>query len=213
MELGRTLLELRTELMTRGYDAIDTATLDAAINSSLYRILGARRWDFMVANTEQVLPVGAESILLATATARRIDGVVLKRSTTDRWQLEYLPLEQFYQRHADEAATGEPEVWSQEGGNILIHPTATVAATLELRYHVGGVKLVATTDRALIPSAYTQVILDGAVKRLAARQRDWNAASTAEADFQAGLKEMRDFYGLQQRQQSARVVASGYYDA
>lgn len=206
---GPTLLELRTDVIDRGY-ASSTPGLDSAINSAYREIMAAYRWEFLeTASSSLSLVADSASLSLgAIDDLLHIEAVRLDGTVVNEPELVWLPQQALRRLLARDTTTGTPCNWTQQGASLLVYPTPDQAYVLTIDYTQEAPDLVDDTDQAALPHAYMDAITWGAIAVLAFRQRDWFAQQTASAMREAAVQRMIRRYGLRQRQTSDQMQSN-----
>lgn len=208
-----TVNQLLDQLQARGYgfdlDTVQIQLLESAYN----RILNARRWTFLDATETVQLPAGQSNIDLAidlTGDVRFLDAVRFDDYDDPR----FLPYQQFMHDSQD-GSTGVPRLWTVRNGEVLFHPTPTVTLDVSIDYNERPDALSSLTpavDDIALPDPYDELVVLGAIKEMAFRERDWDARAAAQQDYNVLLGECLAEHGLEQRQNSKNVVNSGFFD-
>jgi hypothetical protein len=213
--VARTLAQLRTALQTRGY-ATDTAPAQTeAINSVYRRIIGMRRWPWLevIKDTTVSTTAGDDSYTLASidATVLHVDAVRAEQGT-EYYELVYRRPQEFREFQHASREQGTPRYWTRIGDSIYLWPVPDGAYTLSVDFVQDPADLSGDSDTTLIPDAYSDVLVWGALTSIAYRERDFEAYATARQEYGTILVDMMNEYGLRQRQNASRVVESGWYD-
>ena len=85
-------------------------------------------------------------------------------------------------------------------------------ALISYFYCIEPPDMVNPTDVPLVPLAYQDAIVSGAICRMAFRQRDWIGLELWTAKYQADVQRMKEEYLVKQRQSSSEVKRSGYWN-
>lgn len=207
--LGPTLTQLQSSIQARGHGADTVSAQTDAINATLRRLYGMRRWQFLDARapTNLLATVNNPVVsLTGVADLLHVDAVRVEKGL-DTWDLDYLPAEELRRREWADRQADRPLYWTRQGDELWLYPRPNQAYIVGVDYIKTPVDLVAGADRAALPATYTDVVVWGALIDLAFRQRDWNAAAIAERQFEKRLAEMIVQFGLKQRQTSSQVAA------
>lgn len=215
MNLG----QLRTAIQARGYGT-DTVTHQNQLINSVYRRVSAmHQWPWLeVTKTFSTTP-GTDTYTFSGLTVTdfvHAQSLRIYDSVTGEAlgsQL-YLRPQDFYdiQREAV-TASGTPEAWTVDNANgqIVLWPIPDVAYSVEFHYVKRPPELSADGDTPLMDSEYHDVLVWGAVKDLAYRERDTSGYSIANSEYLMALKEMERAYGVKNRQNSSQVRRSGHW--
>ncbi len=205
------LADYRASVRALGYDGLTDAQVDVAIQQARRRVFQDRRWSFLEAgNTSLSTANGVATVSLAAITdLAHLDSV--RHTTAQRDPLAWRPyqiLRDLRQNHPDDS--GPPEYWTRYNGALLLWPTPDAAYALDIAYIKYPGDLVAATNDT-VPDRYRDLVTWGAVIPLAFRQREFQAASSAENVYDQLLAQYFALDATEQRQTSRQVI-SGYWD-
>lgn len=214
------LSDLVTEVSARGYtfpqDITDpTNPIVRALNTTYRTVCGEQRWPFLEKeNSSIVTSVGVGSYALSAITdLRQLDAVRLQDGTGDTRDMKNIDPQAFKSRVAGNLdGNGTPWIWTQHAGNLLLYPVPDGQYTLLIDYICQVPDLAAPTDVPVLPATYHGVLVEGAVLRVAFRERDLLSQELASGYYEEMMTQMRQEYLLRQRQTSSEVVRSGYWD-
>jgi hypothetical protein len=177
-----TFLQLLTEFYARGFDylADDAAGITRAkawVNQSYLELCEEEPWPFLLTTASGAAP-------LALTDIRSIHGV--RDTVTNRV---------LHPADEDELAdsftlttTGSPTFFYVDDTTVRTYP---VGGTLSVRYWRVPAPLSADGDVAVVPDRFTNLIVDGAVRRAFVNVNAHTEAQAAEAERQRGLDLMR----------------------
>lgn len=189
------LAQIRTEVQARGYDYVATSRIDLWIGQTYEWVCGQQAWPFLEATAtgtapldipdlSQVLFVGAGDTVLEGADLRDI--------------LDADP---------SLAATGTPGNWYLDLNTVKVWP-ADAAAVLTVRYVRKPPALTDVTE-PLLPSAYHEILVDGAVLRGLKDNDEYDTASALQNVIDLQVEGMKDAV-LQRNYQNPTIqVQSG----
>ncbi len=204
------LADYRTAVRLLGYDGASDAQVDAAIQQARRRVFQDRRWSFLEAgNTSLSTISGIATVSLAAITdLGNLDSVRLVQTPDSLQWRPYQLLRDLRQNHPYDS--GSPEYWTRHADALLLWPTPDAAYVLDIAYVKYPGDLVAATNDT-VPDRYRDLVTWGAAIPLAFRQRDFQAASSAENVYAQLLARYFAQDGTEQRQTSRQVI-SGYWD-
>ena len=210
------LADLRLSLQQKGYGT-DTATAQTSMLNSVYRrIVGMRRWWFLDRYNDTSLSavVGQQAYTLTSISdLLHIDAVRLEFGETRLPGLAYLqPLKFAEIAHLDHD-NGEPRYWTLVNSFLQLYPRPDKAYQIYLDYVKDPPDLVADDDLPVIPLAYSDALVWGAIRELTFRERDTEGWALANTEYATRIADMTHQDGLRQRQTPSEVVYTGEIDA
>lgn len=202
---------LQTAVQAKGYGT-DTATAQIELLNSVYRRLcGLHRWPWLEKQDTSISTVvGTGSYVLTGITdLLRVDAVHIT-SGTEYPELEYRPpLELRDLDHVDRA-TGVPKYWSVLDQKLQFWPRPDKVYSVTIDYIFDPPELVAAGAAPIFDATFHDILVWGAVKEIAFRERDWNAVSWAKNEYEVSLAQMERSYGIRQRQTASHVRQSDF---
>lgn len=209
------LTQLQTQLQAFGYGTETTAQQTAFLNDAYRTICGGDRWPFLEKQNNVLTVVPPSNVVdLSTITdLAELDSVRIA-IPSDQTQfynitnIEPQPMRDL--EHGDQEAA-VPSHWSIVANKLHLWPFPDQAYTMYIDYIFIPADLAAGTDVPVIPVIYHDVIVWGAVKMMAQRERDIYSANMAEQVYEEKLKSFKEAYQLRQRQNSSTVKDSGYW--
>lgn len=212
---ARTLAQLRTAVEDHGYGN-DLATQQTTWLNEEYRNLGGmRRWSWLQARFNGTVPALSAFYTPTATDIRSPDRVYMAANATD-YPMEWKPAAWLIKRQQGDlatGATGTPRYWTWAFGGILFYPVLDVDYAIRFDYTKNVVPLVADSDVPLVPEAYDDILVWGAVARSAVRQNNWLTRDFAIQQKETLLNRMDAEEGLKQTQSSQEVEWTGFWDA
>jgi hypothetical protein len=217
MNLG----QLQTAVQALGYGS-DTATQQAYFLNAVYReVCSSDRWPFLESqNLVQTMSIGSNTIAIPTDLngdpIEFIDavrwGIGAPSATNSMYDTDNVEPQVMRSLEVNwNGQTGTPEKWSLIAGVIHVWPWPDQVYTLYIDYTEGPADLVSSTDTPVIPARWHDVLVFGAAKYMAQRERDIYSTETWDGVYEQKLQKMRQSYFLRQRQTSSTVAKSGFY--
>jgi hypothetical protein len=182
MNLGqlRTALTSRLAIAPTGDARLDSTALNAAINRALQDIVSDQDWPWLLTSSSLTLTSGV--------AAWPTDAMKFRELVIGGDRARFVQLAEFLDTQAD----GSDFVWTQQGANVAITPTPTTATTGTLWYIRAEPDLSSDGTSPLLPSAHHQVLLARASYHANVRRRAERDVAADLAEFEAGIKRMRD---------------------
>jgi hypothetical protein len=206
-----TLTTYRTSVQLKGYDALATATIDAAIQEARRRVLQDGPWSWAattsltlptVANVDSVVLTGIATDLLALNAVRLSD-------TAGVFPVQWRPYSIIRDLQDRYPATGRPQFWSQYGPDIVFYPTPSGINNVIIEYQQEADDI--TTTDALIPDRYSDLVVWAACSSLAYRQRQFDAASAADQMYSKVLLPAARARDRATQTQTSTQIRTGYW--
>lgn len=206
MNLG----QLRTAIQAKGYATDTAAQQTEAINSVYRELTGMRRWSWLEAQSTGKTTTAGQSYVTTTNLSGElpnfgvVDAIRLSYGD-DNYNLDYLPVQELRDLlHIDEA-TGVPQYWTYAKGQFTFYPIPDKAYTVVIDYIKDPDDLSADGDVPILPITHHDILVWGAIKELAFRQRDWNGFNAANGEFETRLQRLQKSEGIRQRQRPGHV--------
>lgn len=210
MNLG----QLQAAVQAYGYGTDTAAQQLVFINAAYREIHSKQRWPFLEAfDTSLSTTPGVNTVSIATlggATPyRNIDAVrIFTDGTANSGQdMDYIQPQEM-RTHETEYSdwSGKPTNWSIIDQTIHVWPFPDGVYTLGIDYIIEPPDLAISTDIPILPLPYHDVIVFGALKQIAMRERDLWSIGNYGAEYQRRLQEFEEEYFLRQRQTSSTVA-------
>jgi hypothetical protein len=192
-----TFAQIRAEVAARGYQYVTEDRLNVWIKQAYEWVCAQEPWPFLETETtaaapltlsdlSQVLFVGYEDVILRGTDLRDI-------------------------RDLDPALseTGDPSRWYLDGNTIKVWPNGT--PTIYVRYLRKPPSYI-DADEPLIPSAYQEVLIDGAVMRGLKDNDEYEQAAGLQGIVDSQIQAMRDGILSRNYQNPGTIVQSGLPD-
>jgi hypothetical protein len=178
-----TFLQLQTEFYARGFDylndgGVGVTRAKAWLNQSYLELCEEELWPFLLTSATGAAPLIVTDLRTTYTVVETVTSRELQPSDEDELVNNFTLL----------TTTGTPIFYYVDDVTIKTYP---VGGTLRVRYWNVPVQMVATTDVAIVPDRFTNLIVDGAVRRAANDNDDDGAAKRAEDERQRGLDLMR----------------------
>lgn len=208
--MASTLTTYRTSVQLLGYDALATATIDAAVQAARRRVVTARRWSWAEASSAALATVAnTATVALTTVTdLGYLDAVRLSDGTT-KLPCSYKPYSVIRDLQDNYADTGTPEFWSRRGTNLVFYPTPSRAFTVTIEYTT--LPAAITTTDSLIPEVHADLVVWAAVVPLAFRQRGMTESSAADQYYSKVLLREHAAQDAAEQRQTSTQVKTGYW--
>lgn len=209
-----TVDELCTRVQDHGYGTDSIAVQRRAVKNIYRRVAALRRWPWLEVAADTFTINANDNTYVYTdinADVMHVDALGIQEGS-DHWSLEYIPYQQFRATERQSSTwTGTPIEWTRAGQGIRLGPSPDRAFTGVADY-IKSPPVPADGAVTLVPEDYEDILVWGAVTRLAARARDWDTYNAAKNEFNGILREMMDAYGVRQRQNATHVQESGEID-
>lgn len=205
---------LRTSIQQKGYGTDTEAAQNSMINSVYRRIIGMRRWWFLEVanNTDLELTTGSDQVVLDIDDFLHLDAVRLESGTT-YINLQYVQPQALRDLANEDRIADIPMYYTRINNRVHVWPIADRDYTVSIDYIKDPADLAADDDIPVIPAAYRDVLVWGAIKELCFRERDDSGLNWAASEYETILNHMTHQNGLEQRQTPQEVGRSGALDS
>ena len=206
------LAQIRTAIQALGYGTDTVAQQNLFINTTYHEVYAGDRWPFLEKQANAYFLTLGNGVFdyvgAGTTDLIEFDSV---RLAPGIGCLENIEPQDMRDLETSSSATelGQPAKWSQIAGMLHVWPAPDQAYQLYIDYIYAPPDLVADADTPVIPVEFHDVLVYGAAKMIALRERDIWGSELLDNEFQNKLRKMRQAYLLRQRQTSSRVKKSG----
>ena len=206
------LAQLQAAVQSYGYGTDTAAQQIVFINAAYREVHGANRWPFLEAYDTTLSTVAGNGVVslttLGNGTWRNLDGVRLETAgqANSGVNLDYLQpqdMRNFETGYSNPVTT--PNSWSVIDQNLHLWPIPDAVYQIDIDYIIEPPDLSSPTDVPVLPIPYHDVIVFGALKQIAMRERDLWSIGNYGNEFQQRLQKMEEEYFLRQRQTSSTV--------
>jgi hypothetical protein len=187
MTFGEMVTWLQDELGPQAQDAAWTRKIKGRINATYRTLRGMRNWQWLESSKAIAVTASTTAIDLPTGTR----AIVSVNLASNGMELSHKPmaLEAMENGAPTYRSRGTPLTWDTWAGQLYVAPLPGGDDTLNVKTLVIADDLVQDTDEPLFSEDYHQVILDGALVRLAASDvYDTGIARAAERNYARGLR-------------------------
>lgn len=209
-----TLAQLQAAIQAKGYGT-DTAALQLIFLNETYRKVHSKeRWPFLEAqDSTLVTVVGTPAYTLPMVNWRNLDAVRIQIASIQQYNnLRYKGIQEFRDlEHIDRDNT-TPAYWTFYANQLHFYPRPDAIYTVVIDYINEPADLAAPTDVPVLPLPYHDLLVWGAVKSMAMRERDWVGTQIADQEYETLLRRFEEEYLVRQRQTSSHVKKSGHFD-
>lgn len=209
------LSELQQAIQDEGYGSDTAAQQIGFINATYREIHGRMRWPFLEAiDNTLVTAAGTLSYNFPMANWRNVDAVRIAQPAQQNFvMIEYKePQDLFDQLQVDQVSTATPRYWTKYANQLWFYPIPDGPYNVTIYYIQEPADLAAPTDVPLVPIAYHDAIVAGAICRSAFRERDWIGLELWTQKYEQLVTRLIEEYLVTQRQTSSQVKDSGYWN-
>lgn len=196
-----TFLELKTELLARGFDYLSTTRSGYFVNRAYQEMCAEEDWPFLESSSSGTAP-------LTVSDLRTVEAVI---NTTQRYKLRPLDRRNITDFDTDLTTTGTPSwYYLTTSTTVAVYP-ANTTDTIAVRYWKVPTALSADGDTPVVPTSYQQVIVDGACAYAYFDSDNFEAARSYLELFESGKSRMRDALLVGQHDEPDDMIV-GYVD-
>lgn len=210
-----TFLELQDRVLSFGYGEVDRARVKMWINMAYSDIMSRRRWRWAQATQSVVTVAGTATVALSALSDPPQFFGRLAPVTASAREPVYLDAMQFndnVSRRPPITSRGLPDTYTIFGDTITFYPTPDAAYTYTLHYWKGATDLSADGDKPIIPRQWRTVLVYGALRYAAERDRNDNSLARRTAEYEKWIANMIGADNLSQSETGARSeMPGGYY--
>lgn len=192
-----TFEEIRAEVSARGYQYVTEARLNTWIRQAYEWVCAQEPWPFLETETTAAAPLTLSDLSQVLFVSHE-DNILRGTDIRDIRDLDPSLTE-----------TGDPSRWYLDGDTIKVWPTGT--PTIYVRY-IRKPPAYADNAEPLIPSAYQEVLIDGAVVRGLKDNDEYEQAAGLQGIVDNHIQAMRDGILSRNYQNPQTVVQSGLPD-
>lgn len=212
------LSQLQAAIQAYGYGTDTTAQQTAFINASYREVHSKNRWPFLEAyDTSLTTTPGIGIVSLTTLGVaaltpwRNLDAVRLELAgqANTGIDLDYMQPQALRSQESsfnDPNQTAPPRYWTVIDQNLHFWPLPDQAYQIDIDYIIEPPDLAAPTDVPILPLPYHDVLVFGALKQIAMRERDLWSIGNYGSEFEQRLQRFEEEYFLRQRQTSSQVA-------
>lgn len=214
------LTQLYAAIQAKGYTTDTQAQQLIELNGIYREICGEQRWMFLEAQDTNLTTVAGTSAYALPAsmttgafTWRSLDACRLQIAGIQQYNnLKYMPVQDFREYEHIDRDQSTPYYWTWYANAMHFFPVPDSAYTAVIDYIIQPLDLAQPTDVPVLPLAYHDILVWGAVEGMCFRERDWLGRQFADTKKEALLKKMEEEYLIRQRQTSSHVKKSGFWE-
>lgn len=173
------LAAVRAEVQARGYDYLSTARVNTLINMAQNEVLTYMPWPFMITS------VGPSASPLTIATMDQILSVAVVDGSS-KSELSQADRRFILNQDPDMSQTGFPQVYWLEGNTVTVWPSSSTD-TVTVQYIPTPTDLSSDSDTSVIPTAFHDLLILGAVKQAQLDNDDLQGYQLTDQVFQRRL--------------------------
>lgn len=210
------LSDIRAAIQALGYGSDTAAQQTSFINDAYRQVTSKLRWPFLEQQSvELTTTVGTNAYDLPSdmSSYRNIDAVRIGQDSSQNWMnLDYVEPQDFRDREHVDRGTGTPCNWTFINQQLHFWPIPDSVYTVTIDFITEPADLADDTDVPVIPAAYHDILVWGAIHAITFRERDWLGRSDADQQFQMRLQRMEEEFMIRQRQTASHVKKSGFWN-
>lgn len=209
--------QMQQLIQDHGYTS-DTAQVQLDFLNATYREIHSRmRWPFLEAiNTDLVtsVNVGSYNFPAGMNNWRNIDAVRIAQPSFQNFvMIDYKEPQAFFdQLQVDQTQTATPRYWTKYANQLWFYPIPDGPYNVTIWYIQEPADMVNPTDIPLVPVAYHDVLVAGAIYRMATRERDFINMELWGQKYEQLSTRLIEEYLVNQRQTASEVAESGWWD-
>lgn len=215
--MALTYKNLQDRCLTYGYGEVDRANFRTWLNEAYEELVRSYKWPFLEATASITTVAGSPTVSVPTSPPVLFFGRLKPNSVTTLTEPRYLSELDFreympHREYTDTADVGEPEYYSVFGGVFNFYPVPDAVYTYSMRYWKGITTLPGSdSDTYLIPDAYLDNLVLGALARAAMRENDMGKYQIFMTQYTANVQQMMRNYKAQQQETARRAPMPTHY--
>lgn len=214
------LAQLRTQLQDLGYGTDTVTQQNDFLNAAYREIHSQMRWPFLetVAMNADTTVAGTPNYTPSITNWRNFDALRIAQPNIQNFTaIEYKSAQDLFdmlwvEGISSQVETATPRYWTMYGNQIWFFPCPDDAYSISYFYITEPADMASDSDIPVLPVPYHDVIVSGAICRMAFRQRDWIGLELWTQKYADGLTKMKEEYLVRQRQTSSEVKQSGWWN-
>lgn len=197
-----TFVDIQDRVLAFGYGEVDRANVKRWINQAYDDIISRRRWSWLQ-DTQSVSTVANQQTLVVSGLTDPPNfWGRLYPTTTNLMEPEFLDPMKFNdgltRRPYDTGWRGVPQYYTIFDDTITFYPTPDAVYTYTLYYWRGTPELVGDSDVPLIPRQWRHVLVYGALRYAAERDRNDASVIRRTAEYEKNIANMIGAENLRQ---------------
>lgn len=202
------LSEILANLQALGYDTDTEAQQIIFINDTYREVNGKQRWPWHEKFDNSLSTSYNQNIysLASLTDLRSIDAVRLEQTAFQNYlNLDYTEPQEMRRHEHMDRLPAPPSKWSIIDENLHLWPYPDGTYTIDIDYIITPPELLLPTDTSVWPDDYDDILVWGAVRSIAYRERDWLGRNFAQQEFETRLIRMQQEVQVRQRQTDSHV--------
>lgn len=210
-----TFKNIQDRVLTFGYGEVDRANVKIWINMAYDDIISRTRWSWLEATETVTTVANQQTLTLSGITDPPQTWGRLYPTTTNLQEPTYLdPMRMndgLTRRPFDTSWKGVPQYYTFFGDTITFYPIPDAAYVYTLFYWKGTPELSADGDLPLIPKQWRHVLVYGALRYAAEKDRNDNSLARRTAEYEKMILNMLGMEKLRQKETGLYAEMPGHY--
>lgn len=210
--------EIRTRVLARDYGSSgDSTIIGGYINEAYEDVCNRHRWPWLATSATVTLTAGVATFDLSTLNPDLLFHGRLRTNQSGGISpveivFDHDDADSPWRNYQNTTSRGRPTHVARTGERTLeFSPVPDAAYTYTYYYWREPTLLVNNSDEPLMPPSDREVLVYGALKRLAERERDWTAVGYYEQQFESRIEHMRARANSLTKAGSSKVPMPGHY--
>jgi hypothetical protein len=209
-----TFKNLQDRVLSFGYGETARTNVKEWINMAYSDVMSRRRWSWSQDTQTVVTVAGTPTVTLASLTDPPLFWGRLYPTTSNLREPTYLDPMRYNDgltRQSPSLTRGIPEYYTIFDQTVTFYPTPNGVYTFTLYYWKGAAEMVNDADQPLIPAQWRNVLVYGALRFAAERDRNDNSLARRTAEYEKNIAHMIGAENLLQAETGLRVEMPEYY--
>lgn len=189
-----TFEEIRQEVQGRGYDYVSADRINQWVNLTYRWVCGLQPWPFLEATASGPAPLEIADLSQILHVGQ------------DRCVLDGVDLRDILDRDPSLSEVGTPTDWYLTGNTVNVWPLSTEEITA---HYISTPPAYGQLDEPLVPFAYQEILIDGAVLRGLKDNDEYDTAAALQNVIDISVAAMTDALLQRNYQNQTSIVQTG----
>lgn len=210
--MARDFLALQNECLQYGYGERERPFFKTWLNEASYDVAGRGRWRWLDFNASVTTTANQESVGLTTALVMFPERLrPYQASLVEPRYVAWDSYESDFHRESPTVNRGMPTVFSYNDDLLYFYPTPDAVYTYRIYGQSPPSEMTADSAVPWMPTEHRGVLVSGAMMKMAARDKDFNAVQYWSDQYEGQIAKMRTTNMLKHSGSPNKVPMPGSY--